>query len=79
MDYDRPQPGASVRVQLRRDALGGAANLPVPPMTSSINGAVVSLDGIVRVCNDNWVCIQIKNRDHWISRHAVLLVEITER
>lgn len=73
-----PPIGATVQVQFRRDALGGAASLPVPPTTSGINGAEVSLSGSLSKVTPRWLVLRIATKDHWISRDSVLLVAVAQ-
>ena len=44
--------GKPCTVQFKRNALGGAADLPVPPTTGSINGAEVSINGKIRAVDE---------------------------
>lgn len=70
-----PEIGERVRLQFRRDALGGAGDLPVPPTTISINGASVSIAGELVVSTEHWLCVMLNGRKHWVPREVVLLVE----
>ena len=72
-----PKLGASCTVQFRRDALGASANLPVPPTTSSINGANVSVGGKFSKMNEDWVVLKGGNKGEiWIPRSVILLLEV---
>jgi hypothetical protein len=74
-----PKLGASCTVQFRRDALGASANLPVPPTTSSINGANVSVGGKFSKMNEDWVVLKGGNKGEiWIPRSVILLIEVGE-
>ena len=70
--------GKICTVQLRRDALGGAANLPVPPLTNEINGAQVSLTGSLERVTDHWIVLSVSERSIAVSRDAVLLVQFSK-
>lgn len=67
--------GERCTVQLRRDALGAGADLPVPPTTNSINGADVSISGELVRADQDWLVLRGEGKDRWIARHAVLFVE----
>ena len=72
-----PPVGSDVQVQLKRDVLGTATNLPVPPTTSAMNGAKVSVIGKLKRVTDEWIVVQEEFVDHWILRSNVLLVSVT--
>ena len=67
--------GKNVTIQFRRDALGGAANIPVPPFTNNINGAETSASGKVEMVEGNWLVIQRSGNLTWIPREVVLAIE----
>jgi hypothetical protein len=69
-----PPTGKECSVQLRRDALGAAAGLPISPETDSINGATVSLHGTVRSADGDWICIERKGGEIWIPKANILLI-----
>lgn len=75
---EQPPTGKSVTVQFRRDALGSAHTLPIPPTTDSQNGAQVSLSGSLSLVNPEWIVLQHNSRAHWIPREAVLLIRVNE-
>jgi hypothetical protein len=73
--------GENIQVQFRRDMLGASAKLPVGPNTGSINGASVSLNGILKKVEANGIVINSlvipeskKTVDKWIPREVILLV-----
>ena len=68
--------GMVCTIQLRRDALGGAANLPVPPLTGEINGAQVSLTGKLERVTDRWIVLSVSGKSTAVSREAILLVQL---
>ncbi len=70
--------GKPCEVQFKRNALGGAADLPVPPTTGSINGAKVSVNGAIRVVTDKSILIDSGKKAYWIPLDAILLVEISQ-
>lgn len=72
-----PPIGSDVQVQLKRDVLGTATDLPVPPTTSVMNGAKVSVIGKLTRVTDEWLVVQEDAVDHWILRSNVLLVSVT--
>lgn len=66
--------GKPVVIQFRRDALGAAANLPIPPETGGFNGASVTTSGtLVGVAADGLVIEQDKMKV-WIPREVILSV-----
>jgi hypothetical protein len=67
--------GATCTVQLRRDALGGAASVPVPVLTDNINGAEVSVSGTLVKVDADWVVITVDKNMLWIARPNVLLIK----
>src|SRR5687767_12737962 len=74
--HSQPPIGKECVVQFRRgDALGGAGNLPVAPLTGSINGAETSVSGKVRQVTEEWVVIEKANKAQlWIPKSSVLLI-----
>lgn len=67
--------GKNVRVQFRRDALGAAASLPVPPTTGEINGAATCVVGKLIKADRNGIVIGPEERLKWIPREVILFVE----
>jgi len=64
-------------VQLRRDALGAASNLPVSPMTGGINGAQVAIVGKLRSFDDAWLALETEKEGLlFIPKEVVLLVQV---
>lgn len=72
-----PPVGATVEVQLRRDALGGAGSLPVSPTVLSINGVQVGLSGSLSKVTPRWLVVRFAGKDYWVSRDSILLVAVT--
>jgi hypothetical protein len=68
--------GKSCTVQFRRNALGGAATLPVPPTTNAVNGADVSLSGALRSVEERGIIIESGKRLFWIPTGSILIVEL---
>src|SRR5262245_53890244 len=58
--------GKTCTVQFRRDALGAAASLPVPPMTGSINGADTAISGTLKSTSDDWVVLDSGGKEIWV-------------
>ncbi|MFM2171948.1 MAG: hypothetical protein RI957_2177, partial [Verrucomicrobiota bacterium] len=81
---DKPQAhlksliGESVKVQFRRDALGAAAALPVPPTTDSMNGAATSISGTLVAVEIDSVVVEVDKKSNWIPRDVILSIEATE-
>jgi hypothetical protein len=70
----QPPMGRSCTVQFRRDALGAAANLPMPPTTDNINGSVISISGTLSMATEEWVVLQT-GKEIWIPKSVVLLIK----
>jgi hypothetical protein len=62
-------------VQFRRDALGAAANLPISPMVNGINGSETCIRGTLTSSNDDSVSIKSGDKDIWIPKSVILLIE----
>jgi hypothetical protein len=67
--------GRDVTIQFRRDSLGGAADLPVPPLSGGINGAEVAISGKVHIIESNWVVLFRNEKLVWIPRGVILAIE----
>jgi hypothetical protein len=74
-DSSGPPAGAQCVVQFRRDALGAAANLPVPPRTGSINGAETAIYGKLKHTRGEWIVLDRGSKDVWVPKSVVLLIE----
>jgi hypothetical protein len=70
-----PPVGKKCTIQFRRDALGTAASLPVPPMTGNVNGADTSISGTVKSVTEEWVVLDGANGEIWIPRTVILLIQ----
>jgi len=70
----QPPTGKQVTVQFRRDALGSGGGMAIPPTTTVMNGANVSLSGQLREVHPEWVVLHDKGNDYWIQRESVLLI-----
>jgi|GEM_PF-700671 len=67
--------GKSVTIQFRRDALGSAATIPVPPFTNNMNGAETSFTGKVYRVDGNWLIVDFREKRVWVPREVVLAIE----
>ncbi len=79
--------GRDCKVQLRRDLLGAASNLPVSVFSDAVQGLAVSIIGELAAVNDSWIVLKTTRREStearvnirkdeiWIPRDAVLLVQ----
>lgn len=71
-----PPTGKEVTVQVRRDALGAASELPIGPLSGSVNGAVVHVNGLLKNVNGEWIVIETAaETEVWFARSSVLLIE----
>lgn len=72
--------GKVCTVQLDRNALGTACNVPVPPTTGSINGSEVCVGGTIEKIDSNWVVVSQEVRSGadkktiYIPMESVLLI-----
>lgn len=67
--------GKIVTVQFRRDALGGAASIPVSPFINGINGAETSFTGKVYRVDGNWLIVDFREKRVWVPREVVLAID----
>jgi hypothetical protein len=67
--------GKTCHVQLKRNALGGATSNPVSAQTDNINGADVSIVGILKGYDKESVTITQGGRETWIPRDSILLIQ----
>jgi hypothetical protein len=70
-----PPAGKSCTIQFRRDALGAAATVPVPPMTDNINGADTSISGLLKSTAGDWVVLDHGGSEVWVPKAAILLIK----
>lgn len=72
--------GSEVTVFLKRNELGMAANLPLSPSSSGINGAGATLNGKLLKVNENGILISLYNSDHsaWVPLHSILHITFNE-
>jgi len=77
--HQGPPLGKQCTIQFRRDVLGVARDLPVPPTTNSINGAETSVRGTLLRSDEEWLVLQIGSggatRETWIPKQLVLLIQ----
>ncbi len=66
--------GAQCSVQFRRNALGAAANVPVPPTTDAFNGAEVKVVGKLTRVSSDWIVISDGTKEYVIPKEAILLL-----
>ena len=72
-----PKQGAFCKIQFRRDILGASRELPVSPMTGSINGAEVSVSGRFQRADSEWMILTTTDEQElWIPRSGILLMEV---
>ena len=68
--------GRACSVQFRRgDGLGAGDGNPVPPTTSNINGADVSVNGKLMAVGGGWVTVVAGKVEYCIPRESILLIE----
>ena len=77
---DLPAIGAFCTVQLRRDLLGAASDLPISPLVNGINGSEVSVSGRLLKVDAEWIVLEHRRQDRqselWIPRGNVLLLSV---
>lgn len=68
--------GTNCVIQFRRgDGLGAGGGNPVPPTTSNMNGADVTVSGKLTSVSDLWVGLHQDKREYFIPRDAILLID----
>jgi hypothetical protein len=81
-----PKPGTLCTVQFRRDSLGAASNLPIPPTTNIVNGSAVSIQGelifvspeaiLLDQVNAHYIVNGVPNmKRFWIPKSSILAIE----
>jgi hypothetical protein len=70
-----PPVGKQCTIQFRRDALGTAASLPVPPLSDNINGADTSISGTLKSTGGEWVVIDCHGLEVWVPKTTILLIK----
>jgi hypothetical protein len=73
--YLNKKRGKPCIVQLKRNALGCAAQLPVSPLTSNINGADVAIYGTLKKVDKDAVTIINGKTTYWIPKDSILLIQ----
>jgi hypothetical protein len=67
------QVGTMVKVQFKRNALGGGS-MVVPPFTEMINGAEVSELGKLERVEREAIVISVGKKTCWIPKDVILMV-----
>jgi hypothetical protein len=62
-------------VQLRRDALGSAAPVPVSPETENMNGAEVAIGGTLKRVQADWILIGTEKVEYAIPMRSILCMK----
>ena len=70
-----PPIGKNCTVQLRRDAMGAAAPVPIPPLSANHNGIDTCVTGKLKMINPDWIVLDRNGSDMWIPKSSVLLVQ----
>ena len=70
--------GRPCTVQFRRDALGAAASLPIPPTTHSMNGAETAISCTYKSTRDEWAIFERGGKELWISKSVILSIEFAQ-
>jgi hypothetical protein len=70
-----PPLGKPCTVQFRRDALGAAATLPVPPTTGSFNGAETSISGLLKSSSGERIVLDQHGKKTWVPKSVILLIQ----
>lgn len=67
----------TVRIFFRRDALGYAGPVPLDPVLASTGGRSMTVEGVVRSVEPNWLTLEGTNGQIRVIRgDAILLVEV---
>jgi hypothetical protein len=73
--HNAPKQGSYCTVQFRRDALGAAADNPIPPTTNVHNGAPTCISGKFSRMDEDWVILTEGKDETWIPRSVILLIK----
>lgn len=73
--HNAPKQGSYCTVQFRRDALGAAGDLLVPPTSNMHNGAETCVTGKFSRMDEDWVILTEGKDETWIPRSAILLIK----
>jgi len=73
--HNVPKRGSYCTVQFRRDTLGAAGDLLVPPTSNMHNGAETCVTGKFSRMDEDWVILTEGKDETWIPRSAILLIK----
>jgi len=73
--HNVPKRGSYCTVQFRRDTLGAAADLLVPPTSNMHNGAETCVTGKFSRMDEDWVILTEGKDETWIPRSVILLIK----
>ena len=73
--YLNSKRGKPCTVQFKRNALGGAAAIPVSPLTGGINGADVAVYGTLKKVDKDAITVINGKTTYWIPKDSILLVQ----
>jgi hypothetical protein len=73
--HNVPKRGSYCTVQFRRDTLGAAADLPIPPTSNMHNGAQTCVTGKFSRMDEDWVILTEGKDETWIPRSVILLIK----
>jgi hypothetical protein len=74
-DSSKGSTARTCTIQFRRDALGAAASLPIPPTTGNINGASTCVSGTFKSSSGEWVVIGQGGSETWVPKSVILLIQ----
>ena len=69
-----PPLGKRVTVHLRKDSLGMANSYGSSPVLESAGNVELSLTGILKHLNQDWLMLELNTGNYWIARDSILIV-----
>jgi hypothetical protein len=63
-------------IHVRRDMLSGEPLLPVGPTEDRVRGVEISVRGVVRQINDDWIVLERDRNFAYVPRKNVLVMEV---
>ncbi len=70
--------GKQATIHVRRDFLAGEPLLPIAPTDDRVRGAEISVRGVLRSIDDNWVVLERERNFAYVPRKSVLVMEIAK-
>ena len=68
--------GKQAAVHVRRDLLAGEPLLPIGPTDDRVRGAEISIRGVVRRIDNDWIVLERARDFAYVPRKSVLVMEV---